>query len=110
MPTGSDRFRGQPGFISRNPALTCPHKASARYLAVRLTVRDAISFGGPAATMIEIVTTAFEAAVATLPEPVHSSHVAVIAESILRTANTGERDASVLERIALMELRLGQRR
>jgi hypothetical protein len=60
--------------------------------------------------VIEIMTAAFEAAVATLPEPVHSSHIAIIAESILRTANTGERDASVLERIALMELRLGQRR
>jgi hypothetical protein len=41
---------------------------------------------------------------------VHSSHVAIIAESILRTANTGERDAIALERIPLMELRLGQRR
>jgi hypothetical protein len=60
--------------------------------------------------VIEIMTTAFEAAVATLPEPVLSSHVAIIAESILRTADSGERDASVLKRIALMELRLGQRR
>ncbi|WP_298261644.1 hypothetical protein [Bradyrhizobium sp.] len=60
--------------------------------------------------VIEIMTTAFEAAVATLPEPVHSSHVAIIAESILRTASTGERDAVILERIALMELRLAQRR
>ena len=60
--------------------------------------------------VIEIMTTAFEGAVATLPEPVHSAHVAIIAESILRTANSGERDASVLKRIALMELRLGQRR
>ena len=60
--------------------------------------------------VVEIMTAAFEAAVATLPEQVHSSHVAIIAESILRTTNTGERDASVLERIALMELRLRQRR
>lgn len=60
--------------------------------------------------VIEIMSTAFEAAVATLPEPVHSSHVAIIAELILRTANSGERDARVLKRIALMELRLGQRR
>ena len=60
--------------------------------------------------VVEIMTAAFEAAVATLPEQVHSSNVAIIAESILRTTNTGERDASVLERIALMELRLGQRR
>lgn len=60
--------------------------------------------------VIEIMTTAFEAAVATLPEPVHSSHVAIIAESILQTASDGERDAAVLQRIALMELRLAQRR
>lgn len=60
--------------------------------------------------VIEIMTAAFEAAVATLPEPVHSAHVAIIAESILRTASTGERDAVALERIALMELQLAQRR
>jgi hypothetical protein len=59
--------------------------------------------------VIEIMTTALEAAVATLPEPVHSAHVTIIAESILRTADSGERDAAVLERIALMELRLAQR-
>jgi hypothetical protein len=51
--------------------------------------------------VIEIMTTAFEAAVATLSEPVHSAHVTIIAGSILRTANTGERDAAVPERIAL---------
>ena len=51
------------------------------------------------------MTTALQAAVATLPEPVHSAHVRIIAESTctLRTANFGERDAAVLERIALME-------
>jgi hypothetical protein len=59
--------------------------------------------------VIEIMTTALETAVATLPEPVHSSHVTIIAESILRTASTGERDAATLERIALMELRIAQR-
>lgn len=60
--------------------------------------------------VIEIMTTALEAAVASLPEPVHSAHVTIIAESILRTADAGERDPAVLERIALMELRLAQRR
>jgi hypothetical protein len=59
---------------------------------------------------IEIMTTALEAAVASLPEPVHSSRVTIIAEPILRTAKTGERDAAILERIALMELRIAQRR
>jgi len=56
------------------------------------------------------MTTAFEAAIATLPEPVHLSHITIVAESILRTADAGERDAAVLERIALMELQLAQRR
>jgi hypothetical protein len=60
--------------------------------------------------VIEIMTIALEAAVAELPEPIHSAHVTIFAESILRTASTGERDVAVLERIALMELRLAQRR
>jgi hypothetical protein len=60
--------------------------------------------------VIEIMTTALEAAVAPLSEPAHSSHVTIIAESIQRTAKTGERDAAILERIALMELRIAQRR
>lgn len=55
------------------------------------------------------MTAAFDAAVATLPESVHLAHITIIAESILRTADAGERDAAVLERIALMELSLAQR-
>ena len=54
--------------------------------------------------------TALEAAVATLPDPVHSAYVQIIAESILRTAETGERDPAVLERLALLELGLARRR
>ncbi|MBR1089747.1 hypothetical protein JQ621_19970 [Bradyrhizobium manausense] len=60
--------------------------------------------------VIELMTTALEAAVATLPEPVHSSHVNALAESILRTASTGERDVTNLQRIALLELQLAPRR
>jgi len=60
--------------------------------------------------VIEIMSTAFEAAVAALPEPIHSSHVTILAESILRTADAGERDPAVLVRIALMELQIAQRR
>jgi len=56
------------------------------------------------------MSTAFEAAVAALPEPIHSSHVTILAESILRTADAGERDPAVLVRIALMELQIAQRR
>jgi hypothetical protein len=39
--------------------------------------------------VVEIMTAALDHAVATLPEPVHSRHVTVLAESILRTANNG---------------------
>jgi hypothetical protein len=35
--------------------------------------------------------------------------VTLLAESILRTAKTGERNAAVLQRIALMELQLAPR-
>ena len=45
----------------------------------------------------------------TLPEPVHSFHVNLLAESILRTAGAGERDAATLQRLALIELQLARR-
>ena len=44
-----------------------------------------------------------------LPEPVSSRHVQSIAESILRTAQTGETDPRVLQRMALLELQLKPR-
>ena len=47
---------------------------------------------------------------ATLPEPISSAHVQLLAESILRTAKTGERDPAILKRIALMELQIAPRR
>ncbi|AMA55503.1 MULTISPECIES: hypothetical protein [unclassified Bradyrhizobium] len=59
--------------------------------------------------VIELMTAALEAAVATLPEPVQSSHVNALAESILRTAGSGERNPAALQRIALMELQLAPR-
>jgi hypothetical protein len=59
--------------------------------------------------MIEAMTVALEASVSTLPEPVSSRHVNLLAESILRTAKTGERNPSVLQRMALLELQLGPR-
>ncbi len=59
--------------------------------------------------VIELMTAALQGAIATLPEPVSSTHVALLAESILRTAKTGERDVAVLQRIALLELQLAPR-
>jgi hypothetical protein len=55
---------------------------------------------------IKAMTAAFESSVSVLPEPVSSSRINLVAESILRTAKTGERDPSILQRIALMELQL----
>ena len=55
------------------------------------------------------MTAALRKAVATLPEPVNSSDVNRLAESILRTAKDGERDIAVLERLALLELQLTPR-
>ena len=59
--------------------------------------------------VIELMTAALNDAVASLPEPVNSTHVNLLAESILRTAKAGERDVAVLKRIALMELQLAPR-
>jgi hypothetical protein len=56
---------------------------------------------------IEAMTVALEASVETLPEPVSSHLIHRLARSILRAAQAGERDPSVLQRLALMELQIG---
>lgn len=56
--------------------------------------------------MISIMQRAFDSAVATLPQPVSTSHVQEIAESILRTTKEGERDPAMLSTMALLELKL----
>jgi hypothetical protein len=48
-------------------------------------------------------------ALATLPHPINSTHVQLVAEAILRTANDGEQDSAVLERMALLELQISSR-
>ena len=58
---------------------------------------------------IKLLTSAVDAAVATLPEPVSSASVQLIAESILRTAKEGERDPTALQRMALLELQITPR-
>ena len=55
------------------------------------------------------MTKALDRAVATLPEPVSSAHVNMLAEAILRTAKEGEQDPLVLQRLALLELQLAPR-
>jgi hypothetical protein len=59
--------------------------------------------------VISVMEQAFDAAVASLPEPVHSTHVQFIAEAILRSADKGERDPLILQRLALLELQLVRR-
>ncbi|KJC40296.1 hypothetical protein UP09_22585 [Bradyrhizobium sp. LTSP885] len=59
--------------------------------------------------VIALMTRALESSVATLPDPVSTSHINVIAESILRTANDGEREVTALQRVALLELALAPR-
>jgi hypothetical protein len=58
---------------------------------------------------IRLMETAVDSAVASLPEPVNSTHVRSIVETILRTAKDGERDPKVLERMALLELQIRPR-
>jgi hypothetical protein len=58
---------------------------------------------------ITLMRIALYAAVASLPEPVSTSHVQAIAESILRSAKEGERDPSALQRMALIELQIAPR-
>ncbi len=59
--------------------------------------------------MIAVMQRALDSAVATLPEPVHSSHVRAIAETILRSAKDGERDPAILQTMALLELQIAAR-
>jgi hypothetical protein len=58
---------------------------------------------------IAIMEDAMKAAIATLPDPIHSSHLQSIAETILRTARDGERDPVTLQRMALLELQIAPR-
>ena len=55
---------------------------------------------------VEVMAKALDASVATLPHPVTSGQVNMLAESILRTAQEGERDTTTLQRLALLELQL----
>jgi len=58
---------------------------------------------------ISVMKEALDGAVATLPQPVNSSHVQSIAESILRTTREGERDPTMLKTMALLELQITPR-
>jgi hypothetical protein len=66
-------------------------------------------FSDAAPEIITAMATALETSIGALPEPVSSTHVSLLAESILRTAKTGETNPLVLQRIALLELQLTPR-
>jgi hypothetical protein len=55
---------------------------------------------------IQVMKRALDSAVATLPQPVDATDVSAIAESILRTTREGERDPTMLQTMALLELKL----
>ena len=56
--------------------------------------------------VIRAMDEAFQGAVATLPDPVSSRRVQIIAESILRYAKDGERDPTALQTMALVEMQI----
>jgi hypothetical protein len=59
--------------------------------------------------LIAIMRNALDGAISTLPHPLSSSHVRSLAETILRTANEGERDPTTLQTMALLELQISPR-
>jgi hypothetical protein len=58
---------------------------------------------------VEVMGEALDASVSALPHPVTAGQVNLLAESILRTAQEGERDTATLQRMALLELQLTER-
>jgi hypothetical protein len=56
---------------------------------------------------IEAMTSALQASIDTLPEPVSSHLIHRLAEAILRAVRDGESSALVLQRMALLELQIG---
>jgi hypothetical protein len=56
--------------------------------------------------LIQAMDLALEGAVATLPHPVSSMRVQMIAESILRSAKEGESNPRTLQTMALLEMQL----
>lgn len=87
-----------------------PHRqSSALALAGNKAVKDFANASFSPDT-VAILQSAMEAAVATLPDPVSSSNVQLIAQSILRSAKEGERDPVALQRLALLELQITPRR
>jgi hypothetical protein len=60
--------------------------------------------------LIAVMRNALDGAISTLPHPVSSSQVRSLAETILRSANEGERDPMTLQTMALLELQISPRK
>lgn len=60
--------------------------------------------------LLQVMQSAFDGAIATLPHPVNSNHINSIAETILRSANEGERNPTTLQTMALLELQISPRK
>jgi hypothetical protein len=58
---------------------------------------------------VALMTAAMDAALSRLPHPANSAHIKSIAETILRSAQEGERDPVALERMAFLELMISPR-
>jgi hypothetical protein len=86
---------------------SAPQDASAAALLVAAMKDFANASFSP--EVISVMEAALDAAVASLPEPVSSTHVQVIAEAILRAAHGGERDPVAVQRLALLELQIRPR-
>jgi hypothetical protein len=85
-----------------------PRLVGCRSFFVASAMKDFANASFPP-EVISVMEQAFDAAVASLPEPVHSTHVQFLAEAILRGADKGERDPQILQRLALLELQLVRR-
>jgi hypothetical protein len=92
--------------------ITLPDKLSlyARALGILEDLMDNFANASFAPDLIAIMQNALEGAVSTLPHPVSSGHIKSIAETILRSANEGERDTNILQTMALLELQISPRR
>jgi hypothetical protein len=85
-----------------------PQGALAAAFFVATVMKDFANASFPP-EVISVMEEALDAAVASLPEPVHSTHVQCLAEAILRAADKGERDPQILQRLALLELQIVRR-
>jgi hypothetical protein len=98
--------------MNGNPEHYVANKLSlyARALGILEDLTDNFANASFAPDLIAILQNALEGAVSTLPHPVSSGHIKSIAETILRSANEGERDTNILQTMALLELQISPRR